>query len=124
MVLFSVQPLLSEPDRALHAALAPSPATSIVLKSACRTWHDHLWAQISVVCEGKQVDALAQVIGGGGYWEGGLESVERIAAETTLQSSRETEEKRRKEEAAEEREWELEVVDALESLKHVGVSEG
>ncbi|KAJ7467973.1 hypothetical protein FB451DRAFT_1481251 [Mycena latifolia] len=49
-----LQPNISEQDRILYAALAPSLQTSIVLKPACRTWEDHLWAQISVVCEEKQ----------------------------------------------------------------------
>ncbi|EJC99448.1 uncharacterized protein FOMMEDRAFT_148674 [Fomitiporia mediterranea MF3/22] len=120
----ALNPLLSEPDRALHAALAPSPATSVVLKSACRTWHDHLWAQVSIVCEGKQVDALSRAGGGGGYWEGGVEAVERIAAESTLTSSPVLQQREREEEEAEEREWEKEVVSALKALSNVGVAEG
>ncbi|KAI5120989.1 hypothetical protein M0805_000450 [Coniferiporia weirii] len=115
----ALNPLLSEPDRALHAALAPSPASSVVLKSACRTWHDHLWAQVSIICEGKQVDALAQAGGGGGFWEGGLESVERIAASSSSDVAAQTEE-----EIHEEREWEREVVSTLEALASVGVAEG
>lgn len=107
----------------MYAALAPSPATSVVLKAACRTWLDHLWAQVSIVCEGKQVDALSQA-GGGGYWEGGLEAVERIAVEDVSSFSPNREGKEREDEEKEESEWEREVVRALESLTNVGVSEG
>ncbi|KAL5501221.1 NUP84 [Sanghuangporus vaninii] len=120
----ALNPLLSEPDRALHAALAPSAATSVVLKSVCRSWHDHLWAQVSVVCEGRTSDALHRI--GEGYWEGGIEAIERIAAEeasaATFTPAREQQEKRAEE--REEREWEREAVAALESLTHVGVAEG
>ena len=95
-----------------------------MLKSSCKTWHDHLWAKISIVCEAKQVDGLAQLIGGGGYWEGGLESVERISAETALPTSREREEREKRELEVEDKEWQQEVVRALESLSHIGVTEG
>ncbi|KAH9989542.1 107-domain-containing protein [Russula vinacea] len=58
---------LSSAERALYAALAPSVQTSAVLKSACRTWEDALWATISVLCEDRQSEALARL--GGGFWE-------------------------------------------------------
>ena len=38
-----------------------------MLKSACRTWEDALWATISVLCEERQSEALARL--GGGFWE-------------------------------------------------------
>ncbi|KAH9976532.1 nuclear pore protein 84/107 [Russula compacta] len=58
---------LSSAERSLYAALAPSVQTSSVLKSACRTWEDALWATISVLCEERQSEALARL--GGGFWE-------------------------------------------------------
>ena len=58
---------LSSAERALYAALAPSIQTSSVLKSACRTWEDALWATISILCEEHQSEALARL--GGGFWE-------------------------------------------------------
>ncbi|KAH8111554.1 107-domain-containing protein [Phellopilus nigrolimitatus] len=122
----ALNPLLSEPDRALYAALAPSPASSVVLKAACRTWYDHLWAHVGIICEGKQVDALARAGaaggGGGGFWEGGADAVARIVASASVpgvsQAAEEEEEER------EEREWEREVIRTLEALANVGVTEG
>ena len=58
---------LSSAERALYAALTPSVQTSAVLKSACRTWEDALWATISVLCEERQSEALARL--SGGFWE-------------------------------------------------------
>ncbi|KAH9971849.1 nuclear pore protein 84/107 [Lactifluus volemus] len=43
----ALDPRVSSTERALYAALAPSVQTSGVLKSACRTWEDALWATIS-----------------------------------------------------------------------------
>ncbi|KAG9312441.1 hypothetical protein JVU11DRAFT_6825 [Chiua virens] len=37
----ALNPNLSDPERVLYAALAPTPQTFNVLKSACRTWEDH-----------------------------------------------------------------------------------
>jgi nuclear pore complex protein Nup107 len=65
---FTSQASLSDPERVLYASLAPSPQTSAILKSACRTWEDHLWAQISVMCEEKQ---SAEMIKLGGFGGGG-----------------------------------------------------
>ncbi|KAJ7221638.1 nuclear pore protein 84/107 [Mycena pura] len=107
----AINPNLSEHDRILFAALAPTPQTSIVLKTACRTWEDHLWAQISVCCEEKQSMEMLRV--GGSFWEGGLPAVENgvrlISAE---------------EEELEVEEWEREVRGSLEVLKSVAVQEG
>jgi nuclear pore complex protein Nup107 len=58
---------LSSTERALYAALAPSIQTSSILKSACRTWEDSLWATISILCEERQSEVLARL--GGGFWE-------------------------------------------------------
>lgn len=96
---------LSSAERALYAALAPSVQTSGVLKSACRTWEDALWATISVLCEERQSDALARL--GGGFWE---------------PSGREEEEG----EAGEEEEdaWRADVEQELQALTTVQVQEG
>ncbi|KAF9469517.1 nuclear pore protein 84/107 [Collybia nuda] len=102
---------LPDYERILYAALAPSPQTSIIVKSACRTWEDHLWAQISIMCEEKESMEMSRL--GGSFWEGGLSAVE-LGVRT---SSHEEEE-------AEEDEWEKEVIGALETLKTVAVAEG
>lgn len=96
----------------------------MVLKAACRTWLDHLWAQVSIVCEGKQVDALGRAGGAGGYWEGGLDAVERIAAENKAALSAGAQRREQEEEEKEDMEWEREVIGSLEALANVGVSEG
>ncbi|RDB21680.1 hypothetical protein Hypma_011219 [Hypsizygus marmoreus] len=98
-------------ERVLHAALAPSPQTSAILKSSCRTWEDHLWAQISIMCEEKESMEMSRL--GGCFWEGGLSAVEKGVREV---SQEETE--------AEEEQWSKEVVGTLETLKTVAVAEG
>ncbi|KAE9401605.1 hypothetical protein BT96DRAFT_1018085 [Gymnopus androsaceus JB14] len=102
---------LADYERVLYAALAPSPQTSLILKSACRTWEDHLWAQISVMCEEKQTMEMLRL--GGSFWEGGMSAVEKGARSV----SRETMEN-------EEEEWEEEVRGTLDGLKDVHVEEG
>ncbi|KAF8884657.1 nuclear pore protein 84/107 [Infundibulicybe gibba] len=102
---------LSDHERVLYSALAPSPQTSAVLKSACRTWEDHLWAQVSIMCEEKQTMELAKL--GGGFWEAGLDAIETKIPPIT-----------REEEEMEEEEWEKEVRGTLESLKTVAVQDG
>lgn len=106
----SLQPNLSDPERALYAALAPTPQTFNVLKSACRTWEDHLWAQISILCEEKQTAEMIKL--GGGYWEGGLGVLENMSI-----SVQDADEK-------EEEEWEKEATAALETLGNVNVEDG
>jgi nuclear pore complex protein Nup107 len=82
-----------------------------VLKTACRTWEDHLWSQISVVCEEKQSTEMLRV--GGSFWEGGLSAVESGVRVLSPEA-----------EEAEADEWEKEVVASLEVLKTVAVQEG
>ncbi|KAJ7494494.1 nuclear pore protein 84/107 [Mycena galericulata] len=108
---FAVNPNISDHDRILYAALAPSPQTSSLLKTACRTWEDHLWAQISVVCEEKQSMEMLRV--GGSFWEGGIPAVESGVRVLSADA-----------EEAEAEEWEKEVVGSLETLKTVAVQEG
>lgn len=94
----------------MYAALAPSPQTSVHLKAACRTWTDHLWAQVSVVCEEKESAELNRLTES--FWEGsgptdvGIDEVNEDV------------------EDVEEEEWEKEVVSSLESLSDVAVEEG
>ncbi|KAJ3988288.1 nuclear pore protein 84/107 [Lentinula detonsa] len=102
---------LADYERVLYAALAPSPRTSLILKSACRTWEDHLWAQISIMCEEKQTMEMSRL--GGSFWEGGMVAVEK----GTRTVSREKMEE-------EEEEWEEEVRGTLDGLKSVHVEEG
>ncbi|KAG5649870.1 hypothetical protein H0H81_001707 [Sphagnurus paluster] len=102
---------LPDHERILYAALAPSPQTSAVLKMACRTWEDHLWAQISIMCEEKESMEMAKL--GGGFWEGGLAAVEEGVREITQE-----------EEDEEEEAWEREVVETLDSLKAIPITEG
>ncbi|KAJ7905257.1 107-domain-containing protein [Mycena olivaceomarginata] len=107
----AINPNISENDRILYAALVPTPQTSSVLKTACRTWEDHLWAQISVVCEEKQSTEMLRV--GGSFWEGGLPAVESGVRVLSPDA-----------EEAESEEWEEEVRGSLEILKTVAVQEG
>jgi nuclear pore complex protein Nup107 len=113
----TTQPSLSDPERVLYASLAPSPQTSAVLKSACRTWEDQLWAQISVMCEEKQSAEMLRL--GGGFWDGGLEVVEKGVSRVDGGDDAGD-----YDEEAEEQEWEREAMGALESLGSVSVLDG
>jgi len=102
---------LPDPERALFASLAPSSQTSAVLKSACRTWEDFLWAQVSIMCEEKHSAEMLRL--DGGFWEGGMTAVEKGVA---IPSREEAEQ--------EELEWEKEVESTLKSLSTVQAPEG
>ena len=104
----SSQSSLSDQERLLYAVLAPSPQTASVLKSACRTWEDHLWAEISIMCEEKTSQELAKL--GGSFWEGGVEAVEVGVQDTPPEQD--------------EQDWETEVSTTLDNLKGVAVPEG
>jgi len=95
---------LSSAERALYAALAPSVETSGVLKSACRTWEDALWATISVTCEERLSEALARL--GGGFWEPSGRGEEQEAGEE------------------EEDTWRADVEQELQALSTVQPQEG
>ncbi|KIL59037.1 hypothetical protein M378DRAFT_169919 [Amanita muscaria Koide BX008] len=61
---------LSTPERTLYAALSPSPQTFPTLRAACKTWEDHLWATLSVICEQREsaeLDRLAVYFSS--FWE-------------------------------------------------------
>ncbi len=62
------------------------------------------------------MDELARACGGGGYWEAGIDTLNRIRATSLVASEREQEK--------EEKEWEREVVSTLESLATIGVTDG
>ncbi|KAF8836112.1 nuclear pore protein 84/107 [Paxillus ammoniavirescens] len=106
----ALNPSLADSERILYAALAPTPQTFNVLKSACRTWEDHLWAQISILCEEKQTAEMIKL--GGGYWEGGLVALKEVPVPIEDGDD------------AEEEEWEKEATAALETLGGVNVDDG
>lgn len=110
-LIFHEKSSLSDPERALFASLAPSSQTSAVLKSACRTWEDFLWAQVSIMCEEKQGSEMLRL--DGGFWEGGMTAVEKGVV---IPSRDEAEQ--------EELEWEKEVESTLKSLSMVQPLEG
>ena len=99
---------LSIAERALYAALAPSPQTLLPLKEACHTWSDHLWAQVSVICEEKESAELGKLKGS--FWEGSLGGT---SANDVTPRLRQT-----------ETEWEQEVVKSLSGLSSIAVEQG
>ncbi|CAA7264467.1 unnamed protein product [Cyclocybe aegerita] len=103
---------LSDQERLLYASLAPSPQTASLLKSASRTWEDHLWAEISVICEEKESMELGK-LAAGSFWEGGVDAVEKTAQDLPRWIQKEHEEA-----------WEKEVVRTLEGLQGVAVLDG
>ncbi|EPS94048.1 hypothetical protein FOMPIDRAFT_1063333 [Fomitopsis schrenkii] len=109
---------LSPTERALYAALAPSPQTAAPLKAACRTWADQLWAIVSIACEERLTVGLAN-LARESFWEGGLAAVEAPNPEQAVDAN--VNENRME---TEEEDWEKEVLDALESLSSVVVEEG
>ncbi|KZT02139.1 uncharacterized protein LAESUDRAFT_717045 [Laetiporus sulphureus 93-53] len=77
-VHFSLQtPALSTTERALYAALAPSPQTAVSLRAVCHTWLDQLWAAMSVACEDRLTTAFAS-LEHESFWEGGLAAVDSM----------------------------------------------
>ncbi|PPQ72703.1 hypothetical protein CVT24_012914 [Panaeolus cyanescens] len=115
-------PSLPDNERLLYAAIAPSPQTSSVLKSACRTWEDHLWADISVICEERASKELAK-LSKLSYWENGGSSLDAAGRAVTEQTAQD-QQKESDDNEIEEEEWESEVVHSLESLKDVAVIDG
>ncbi|TBU21786.1 nuclear pore protein 84/107 [Dichomitus squalens] len=104
---------LSPTERALYAALAPTPSTAAVLKAVCRTWEDHLWVLVSIACEERLSLGLAR-IARECFWESGLGTLEGSAASEAGGVA---------EEEVEE-EWEEDVKQMLEALEAVQVAEG
>lgn len=102
------KPNLTDAERALYAALAPCPQTSTTLKAACRTWEDHLWAQVCIICEEKESEELARLRNS--FWEGTLGL---SVPEENMDVER-----------GEEEEWENDVVKILEGLSNASVEEG
>ena len=112
-VTTTLQTTLSPTERALYAALAPTPSTSAVLKAVCRTWEDHLWALVSIACEERLSLGLAR-IARECFWESGLGALESSAAGEANGVPDEEEEE----------EWEADVKQMLEALGGVQVAEG
>ncbi|KAI0739444.1 nuclear pore protein 84/107 [Daedaleopsis nitida] len=110
----ALNPSLPPSERALYAALAPTPSTSAALKSHCRTWEDHLWALVSVACEERLSAGLAN-IERECFWEGGLGALESGVAAGPEGQPRG---------GGEEDEWEEEVMQTLDALSNVQVTEG
>ncbi|OBZ72749.1 hypothetical protein A0H81_06689 [Grifola frondosa] len=104
---------LSPTERALFAALAPSPQTSGPLKALCHTWSDHLWALVRVACE-ERLSAGLSNLENECFWEGGLGALEEAAARDEHGQVPERDED----------EWEKEVLNALGALGGVQVSDG
>ncbi|KAI0773023.1 nuclear pore protein 84/107 [Trametes elegans] len=104
---------LSPTERALYAALAPTAQTASSLKAVARTWEDHLWALVGLACE-ERLSAGLSAIERECFWENGLGALESGAG---ILTPRETEEEV-------EEEWEHEVIQALEGLANVPVSDG
>ncbi|KAH9951311.1 nuclear pore protein 84/107 [Amylocystis lapponica] len=102
---------LSPTERALYAALAPSPQTAGPLKAHCRTWADQLWALVCVVCE-ERLSASMASLAGECFWEGGLESEGAADVSEVIVEDKE------------EDEWEQEVISALDALGSISVEEG
>ncbi|PFH53633.1 hypothetical protein AMATHDRAFT_79092 [Amanita thiersii Skay4041] len=66
----ALNPNLSTHERILHASLAPSPQTFPILHSVCKTWEDHLWATLSVICEQRESAELSRLaVHFGSFWE-------------------------------------------------------
>ncbi|KAF8530254.1 nuclear pore protein 84/107 [Hysterangium stoloniferum] len=56
------------PERILNAALAPSRKTlGVLVKEACKTWEDHLWARVATLLEEKVSEGL--ILLGPNFWE-------------------------------------------------------
>ncbi|KAH7906565.1 nuclear pore protein 84/107 [Hygrophoropsis aurantiaca] len=102
---------LPSPERSLYAALAPCPQTFGILKSTCRTWEDHLWAQISIICEEKQSAEMIKL--GGDFWEDGMQAVDGRTRFVPQED-----------EEIEESEWEKEATATLETLGGIQVDDG
>ncbi|THH27911.1 hypothetical protein EUX98_g6279 [Antrodiella citrinella] len=113
----ALNPSLPPGERALYAALAPCPQTSPALKSACKTWEDHLWAQISIMCEEKEVSEMARLKGG--HWLQYEDRLGDAAEDETMDEDLEGPEN-----GNEEEEWEREVANTLASLGTIQVDEG
>ncbi|KDR66942.1 hypothetical protein GALMADRAFT_147583 [Galerina marginata CBS 339.88] len=108
----ALSPTLSDQERLLYASIAPSSQTASILKTASRTWEDHLWAEISVMCEEKASRELSR-LASGSFWEGGLDALEKGVPQTPNSQLED-----------EEEEWAKEVTKSLDSLKSVAVVDG
>lgn len=103
---------LSDQERLLFASLAPTPQTATILKTACRTWEDHLWAGICIICEEKTSRELSS-LSSASFWEGGFDAVEKGVLDLTEPQTQQDEEA-----------WRKDVMDSLDNLKAVNVLDG
>ncbi|KAH9475030.1 Nucleoporin nup107 [Psilocybe cubensis] len=108
----ALNPALSDHERVLFAAIAPSSQTSSILKSACRTWEDHLWAEINILWEEKINQELAR-LEKGSFWASGADSLDKgfiVLTEAEM--------------VQREEEWEKEVTKTLVNLDSTAVVDG
>lgn len=110
--LINFQPNLSDHERLFFASLAPTQETATILKSASRTWEDHLWTEISVTCEEKASRELSRLTSGS-FWEGGIDAVEKGVQNISKVQIQQEEEA-----------WKKEVLASLDNLKSVSVVDG
>ncbi|KAF5319206.1 hypothetical protein D9619_008447 [Psilocybe cf. subviscida] len=103
---------LSDQERLLYASIVPTPQTVSLVKAACRTWEDHLWADINVMCEEKESRELAK-LASASFWDGKEDEFERGVEEASSLPDEQDDE-----------EWENEVRNTLVRLKDVAVAEG
>ncbi|KAF8639343.1 hypothetical protein AX17_001562 [Amanita inopinata Kibby_2008] len=123
----ALNPNISTAERTLHAALSPSPQTFPILRAACKTWEDHLWATLSVICEQRESAELSRLAAHfSSFWEeqDDEESDQDPSvppppppANTAPYSSAVLS-------AVDEEDWEKEATSTLESLRNVAVAEG
>ncbi|PCH39069.1 hypothetical protein WOLCODRAFT_110522 [Wolfiporia cocos MD-104 SS10] len=86
-------------ERALYAALAPSPQTLAALRAFCTSWRDELWAVVATEAE-ERLSAMLAAHAMDSFWEGGLAAVDARAAEAEAAAEAAEEERRRAEERA------------------------
>jgi len=103
---------LSDQERLLFASLAPTPQTATILKTACRTWEDHLWAEICIICEEKASRELFYLTSGS-FWDGGVDAVEKGMLDIPRAQTQQDEEA-----------WRKDVMSSLDNLKAINVLDG
>lgn len=67
-LIFYLQTNLAMSERVLCAALAPSRKTlAVLVKEACKTWKDHLWARVATLLEENVSEGLTRQ--GPNFWD-------------------------------------------------------
>ncbi|KAF8631636.1 hypothetical protein AX15_002275 [Amanita polypyramis BW_CC] len=127
----ALNPDLPSSERALYSALCPSPQTFPILRSVCKTWEDHLWATLSVVCEQRESSELDRLsVYFSSFWEDQNQDQDSDsdlpaapppppppAMSNSAYSSNALA-------PIDEEDWEKEVTTTLESLRTIAVAEG